>query len=78
MGKTSTEVKDRYNKNAYDTTIIRFRKGDKDIIEAVAAETGTDGISGYIKRALTEKYERDTGKAYSFETLGRKVKKADF
>lgn len=51
----------KYMKNNYDTTLIRFKKGSKSLIEA-AAKADNESINGYVKKAVKAKYEADTGK----------------
>lgn len=47
MGKTSSKVKEKYNKKAYDDVKMRVRKGQKEVLEARAKELGKT-INGYI------------------------------
>ena len=53
MGRTHTSsaVKDRYNKKAYDSIMFRLPKGERDKIKAVAAEAG-ESLAGYIRKAI--------------------------
>lgn len=51
----------KYMKNNYDTTLIRMKKGAKQLIEA-AAQANHESINGYLKKAVKAKYEADTGK----------------
>ena len=62
MGKTSSNVKDRYNAKAYDTILTRVAKGQKVQIQAHAAEQG-ESVNGFIIRAISETMERDKNKA---------------
>jgi len=59
MGKTSSQVKDRYNAKAYDNVTLRLPKGDKEDLQAHAAERG-ESLNGFINRAIHEAVERDT------------------
>lgn len=61
MGKTSSKVKDRYNAKAYDTILTRVVKGQKQQIQAHAAEQG-ESVNGFITRAISETMERDKNK----------------
>lgn len=64
MGKTSSIVKDRYNKKAYDNITLRVFKGKKDIIKEHAE--ATDGsLNKFINRAIDEAMERDKEKQKS-------------
>lgn len=47
MGKTSAEVKNRYNSKAYDRLNLVVPKGRKADIEAFAAERG-QSINGFV------------------------------
>ena len=47
MGKTSIEVKERYNKKAYEDIRLRVKKGQKDIIQK-RAEQLEKSVNGYI------------------------------
>ncbi len=58
MGKTSSEVKDRYNKKAYDTIMLRVYKGRKDIIQAAAERAGLS-LSAYIVKAIDRQMSDD-------------------
>lgn len=51
MGKTSTTVKDRWNKKAYDQLPIRVPKGLKQRIEAQAQEKGMS-LNGYVNALI--------------------------
>ena len=46
----------KYNAKAYETILIRVRKGQKAIIQANAEEAG-ESINAYIVRALQERME---------------------
>lgn len=61
MGKTSSEVKDRYNAKAYDEIKVRVPKGDKETIQA-HAETHSESVNGFINRAITEQMKKDLEK----------------
>ncbi len=58
MGKTSSAVKNRYNKKAYDRITLTVKKGKKDIIKAHAEMQGTS-VNDFINRAIDEKIEKD-------------------
>ena len=54
MGKTSAEVKNRYNAKVYDRVTLVVKKGEKDKIRA-AAEAAGESVNVYISRAITER-----------------------
>jgi len=60
MGKTSSQVKDRYNVKAYDAITFRVPKGEKETIKAHADRQG-ESLNGFIQRSITEAMERDKG-----------------
>ena len=51
MGKTSWQVKNRYNEKAYDKIYITVLKGNKDRIKAHAEKNG-ESINRYINRLI--------------------------
>ena len=51
-GHTSSEVKTRYNQRVYDAVQFRVRKGQRESIQASAAEAGMS-LAEYICAALT-------------------------
>lgn len=51
MGKTSSEVKDRYNAKAYDEMKIRVPKGQKQAVEAHAKSKG-ESVNGLVNALL--------------------------
>ena len=59
MGKTSSEVKDRYNKKTYDTIMLRVYKGRKSIIQAAAERAGLS-LSAYIVKAVERQMSEDS------------------
>lgn len=58
MGKTSSEVKDRYNKKAYDTITLRVYKGCKDDVQAAAERVGLS-LNAYIVKAIERQMSED-------------------
>ena len=54
MGKTSSQVKDRYNAKAYDEIKVRVPKGKKDEIKAAADQEGKS-VNAFINEAIDEK-----------------------
>lgn len=61
MGKTSSVVKDRYNKKAYDEIKTRVPKGKKEEIKA-HAESVDGSLNKFINRAIDETMKRDNEK----------------
>lgn len=59
MGKTSWQVKQKYNDKAYDRLYISVPKGQKDIIKEQAAKRGKDSINSYINDLIKEDMEKD-------------------
>ncbi len=53
MGRTSTTVKDRWNKNNYDSLLIRIPKGRKADIEKAAVALG-QSLNGFVGSAIRE------------------------
>lgn len=53
MGKTSSAVKDKYNKKAYDEIKIRVQKGKKETIQNYAASQG-ESVNAFITRVIYE------------------------
>ena len=51
MGKTSWQVKNRYNEKAYDKIYITVLQGNKDRIKAHAEKNG-ESINRYINRLI--------------------------
>lgn len=58
MGKTSSEVKDRYNKKAYDVVMLRVYKGRKAAAQAAAARAGLS-LNAYIVKAIERQMSED-------------------
>jgi preprotein translocase subunit Sss1 len=48
MGKTSAEVKNRWNEKNYDRITIMAKKGKKEDWSKIAKQKGFKGLSGYI------------------------------
>ena len=51
MGRTSSTVKDRWNKKAYDQLLIRIPKGRKADIELYAEAHG-QSLNGFVSEVL--------------------------
>ena len=62
MGKTSWQVKQKYNEKAYDKIYLTVPKGDKEKIKAHADEYDGGSVNGFIQRSIKETMERDRAK----------------
>lgn len=58
MGKTSAEVKERYNKKAYEDIRLRVKKGEKEKIQA-RADKLQKSINGYIVDLIEEDLKKE-------------------
>ena len=68
-GKNSYESIKRYEDKAYDKVLVRFPKGNKDIIKA-HAEAHSESANGFINRAIDEAIERDESAPAASEGQG--------
>lgn len=59
MGKTSSVVKDRYNKKVYDEIKVRVPKGKKESIQNYAASKG-ESVNFFINRVINEAMEKES------------------
>ena len=57
MGRTSSDVKNRWNAKAYDRIELRVKKGQKDAIKASADEAGLS-LNAYIQQAIEKQMKR--------------------
>lgn len=53
MGKTSWQVKNKYNAKAYDRVTVAFKKADMEKIKKYIENQGLT-MSGYIKKLISE------------------------
>lgn len=60
-GKASAAAKNRWNSKTYDRINLTVYKGEKEQIQAHAAERG-ESVSGFINRAIRAQMERDNTK----------------
>lgn len=60
-GKTSTNVKRKYNEKAYDRLAITVPKGQKAVIEAAALAVG-ESVNLYTQKALLQRMGLDDWK----------------
>lgn len=58
MGRTSSQVKQRYNEKAYDEIKVRVPKGQREEIKAYC-ESRNESANGFFLRAMKEAMERD-------------------
>lgn len=59
-GRTSSESKDRWNRNNYDSVLIRIPKGMKEEIREYAEQHG-ESVNGLINRLLTQEMRKGPG-----------------
>ena len=52
MSKTSSQVKDRYNKKAYDQILFRLPKGGKEWLRESAERKGYTSVNEFITDAV--------------------------
>lgn len=57
MGRTSAEVKNRYNEKAYDRIAVVVPKGQKEVIKAYAAEQG-ESVNAFINRLIEQEMKK--------------------
>ena len=53
MSKTSSKVKDRYNKKVYDQIIVRLPKGMKEQLKELCIKNG-DSMNSVFVKAVTD------------------------
>jgi uncharacterized protein (DUF1778 family) len=61
-GKTSSASKAKYNAKAYDRINIAVPKGQKDVIQAHAAQMG-ESVNAFIGRAIKNQIAQDSAEA---------------
>ncbi len=59
--KAHQRAVNKYIKGNYDRLNLTMQKGAKSLITA-AALSSNESVNGYIKKAIKEHYEADTGK----------------
>ena len=60
VGKTSNEVKNRYNKKTYDQIRMVLRKDSGQLVTyRAAAESAGQSLTAYIVQAIVERMQRD-------------------
>ena len=60
VSKAQQKATAKYMKNNYDTTLIRLKKGAKQLIQTAAKEQN-ESVNAYIKKAIQTRYTSDTG-----------------
>lgn len=58
VSKAQQKAVSKYMKKNYDEIKVRVKKGERDIIRA-HAESKTESVNTFIKRAIKETMERD-------------------
>lgn len=58
ISKARHKANEKYNAKAYDEIKVRVGKGQKEVIQASAAECG-ESLNEFIKKAISERMERD-------------------
>ena len=58
--KAKIEANNRYNAKAYDEIKVRVKKGSKATIQA-HADRRSESLNGFIKRAIDETIQRESG-----------------
>lgn len=58
MGKTSSQVKDRYNLKAYDEIKVRVHKGNKTNLQTIADSVG-ESVNTFINKAIEERIKKE-------------------
>ena len=58
MGKTSWQVKQRYNEKAYDKIYLTVPKGQKEVIKAHAESKGAS-VNSYINALIEADMKKD-------------------
>lgn len=53
MSRTSSDVKNRYNKKTYDRINLVLKKGEKERIQQQAEARGYPSVNSYIAAALS-------------------------
>lgn len=62
MSYTSSKVKDRWNKKAYDSFLVRVKAGRKEQIQARASSLGVS-LNEYINNLINQDMGEDAKKA---------------
>jgi len=57
ISKAMHKANEKYNKNNYDTILIRVKKGEKELLQTVAHERG-ESLNKFITQAINERITR--------------------
>ena len=72
MGKTSSEVKNRYNAKVYDRINLTIKKGNKEALQAIADSCG-ESVNAFINTAIEQRIKSERpGAEYAFSDRGNK------
>lgn len=67
MGKTSWQVKQRYNEKAYDKVYTTIPKGSKEALQAIAESLG-ESVNVFVNTAIEQRIRRECpGAEYAFK-----------
>lgn len=58
MGKTSWQVKQKYNEKAYDKVYTTIPKGNKEALQAIADGAG-ESVNTFINKAIEERIKKE-------------------
>lgn len=58
ISEARRKANEKYNAKAYETVLIRVKKGQKDLIKYHAAKVG-ESINGYIVKAVQERMDQE-------------------
>ena len=57
ISKARHKANEKYNKNNYDTILVRVKKGEKEILQQLAHERG-ESLNMFITQAINERAKR--------------------
>ena len=69
MGRTSSQVKSRYNKKVYHTISVRLPKGWREQVKEAAKAAG-ESFAGYVRTAVETRMGME-GRPIKTDLLGR-------
>lgn len=58
ISKARHKANEKWNAKAYDEIKVRVPKGQKEVIQAAAEQTG-ESVNTYIKNAIAQRMERE-------------------
>lgn len=71
MSRTSSQVKNRYNKKVYHTISIRLPKGWREQVKE-AAEAAGESFAGYVRNAVESRMDVE-GRPLKTDLLNKRV-----